>query len=110
MQIQADRSQRTLARRDTPRGEGCPDLGTTCAPSSGFALERFLSPLEIVPFDAEAARHYCRLRRKLKRAECPIGSNDLLIGAHALALAVKLVTNNVQEFSRIDGLCVEQWS
>jgi tRNA(fMet)-specific endonuclease VapC len=73
-------------------------------------LERFLLPLEIVPFDAEAARHYGRVRRELKLAGCPIGSNDLLIGAHALALAVTLVTNNVREFSRIDGLCVERWS
>jgi tRNA(fMet)-specific endonuclease VapC len=73
-------------------------------------LERFLLPLEIVPFDAEAARHYGRLRRELKLAGCPIGSNDLLIAAHALALTATLVTNNVREFSRIDGLCVERWA
>jgi len=73
-------------------------------------LERFLLPLEIVPFDAEAARHYGQLRHELKRAGCPIGSNDLLIAAHALALTATLVTNNVREFSRIDGLRVEQWT
>jgi tRNA(fMet)-specific endonuclease VapC len=73
-------------------------------------LERFLLPLEIVPFDAEAARHYGRLRRKHKRAGCPSGSNDLLIAAHALALATTLVTNNVREFARIDGLHVERWA
>ena len=73
-------------------------------------LERFLLPLEIVPFNAEAARHYGRLRRELKRVDCPIGSNDLLIAAHALALATTLVTNNVREFSRIDGLHVERWA
>ena len=73
-------------------------------------LERFLLPLEIVPFDAEAARHYGRLRRELKRAGCPIGSNDLLIAAHAVALATTLVTNNVREFSRIGGLHVERWA
>jgi tRNA(fMet)-specific endonuclease VapC len=72
-------------------------------------LERFLLPLEIMPFDAEAARHYGRLRRELKRIGCPIGANDLLIGAQALALAATLVTNNVREFARIDGLRVEQW-
>ena len=73
-------------------------------------LERFLLPLEIVPFDAEAARHYGQLRHELKRAGCPIGSNDLLIAAHALALAATLVTNNVREFARIDGLRVERWA
>jgi tRNA(fMet)-specific endonuclease VapC len=72
-------------------------------------LERFLLPLEIVPFDAEAGRHYGRIRSELKRLGCPIGSNDLLIAAHALALDATLVSNNVREFSRIDGLRVEQW-
>jgi len=72
-------------------------------------LERFLLPLEVVPFDAEAGRQYGRLRRELTRAGCPIGSNDLLIAAHALALAATLVTNNVREFARIDGLPVAQW-
>lgn len=73
-------------------------------------LERFLLPLEILPFDAEAGRHYGRIRCELKRLGCPIGSNDLLIAAHAFALAATLVTNNVREFSRIDGLPVEQWN
>jgi tRNA(fMet)-specific endonuclease VapC len=72
-------------------------------------LERFLLPLEIVPFDAEAGRHYGRKRSELKRLGCPIGSNDILIAAHALALDTTLVTNNVREFSRIAGLRVEQW-
>ena len=66
--------------------------------------------MSILLVDAEAARHYGRLRRELKRAGCPIGSNDLLIAAHALALATTLVTNNVREFSRIDGLHVERWA
>jgi len=73
-------------------------------------LERLLLPLEVAPFDAEPARHYRRLRRELKCARCPIGSNDLLIAAHALALTTALVTNNVREFSRIGGLHVERWA
>ncbi len=72
-------------------------------------LERFLLPLEIVPFDAEAGRHYGRIRSELKRLGCPIGSNDLLIASHALALDATLATNNVREFSRVGGLRVEQW-
>ncbi len=72
-------------------------------------LERFLLPLEIVPFDAEAGRQYGRLRTELKRAGCPIGSNDLLIAAHAFSLEVTLVTNNVREFVQVSGLRVEQW-
>jgi tRNA(fMet)-specific endonuclease VapC len=72
-------------------------------------LERFLLPLEIVPFDVEAGRHYGRVRTELKRAGCPIGSNDLLIAAHALSLDATIATNNIREFARVAGLRVEQW-
>lgn len=73
-------------------------------------LERFVLPLEIVPFDAEAGRQYGRIRADLKRAGCLIGSNDLLIAAHALSLDATLVTNNTREFERVVGLRVEQWN
>lgn len=72
-------------------------------------LERFLLPLEIVAFDAEAARHYGRIRTNLKRAGTLIGGKDLLIACHALRLGVMLVTNNLGESSRVPGLRVEQW-
>ncbi len=72
-------------------------------------LERFLLPLEVVPFDAEAGRQYGRVRSELKRTGRPIGPNDLLIAAHALSLDVTLVTNNFREFRRVSGLRVEQW-
>jgi tRNA(fMet)-specific endonuclease VapC len=72
-------------------------------------LERFLLPLEILPFDAEAGRRSGRLRVALKRAGCVIGPNDLLIAAHALSLDATLVTNNIDEFARVEGLRVEQW-
>jgi tRNA(fMet)-specific endonuclease VapC len=72
-------------------------------------LERFLLPLEIVPFDVEAGRHYGRVRTELKRAGCPIGSNDLLIAAHALSLDATIATNNIREFARVAGLRVGQW-
>lgn len=72
-------------------------------------LERFLLPLEVVPFDAEAGRQYGRVRSELKRTGCPIGPNDLLIAAHALSLDATLVTNNFREFRRVSRLRVEQW-
>jgi tRNA(fMet)-specific endonuclease VapC len=73
-------------------------------------LERFVLPLEIVAFDSDAARHYGRIRAALKRAGTPIGGNDLLIAAQALSLGLTLVTNNPREFSRVEGLHVEQWT
>jgi tRNA(fMet)-specific endonuclease VapC len=72
-------------------------------------LERFLLPLEIVPFDAKAGQHYGRIRTELQQCGVPIGANDLLIAAHALSLEVCLVTNNVREFERVPELCVERW-
>jgi tRNA(fMet)-specific endonuclease VapC len=74
------------------------------------ALEAFLLPLEIVPFEAEAAAAYGPLRDGLERQGTPIGAMDLLIAAHARSLNVTLVTSNTREFARIEGLNVEDWT
>lgn len=73
-------------------------------------LERFLLPLEIMPFDAAAGLCYGRLRTELKRVGLLIGNNDLLIASHALSLNVAIATNNVREFSRVPDLQVEHWT
>jgi len=74
------------------------------------ALQQFLLSFTVAPFDQPAAAAYGHVRADLERAGCPIGPLDTLIGAHALALGVALATNNVREFSRIDGLVVEGWA
>lgn len=74
------------------------------------ALEGFLFPLEIAEYDRQAARAYGLLRVALERRGTPIGSLDMLIGAHALALGVILVTNNIREFKRIPALQVVDWT
>ncbi len=76
------------------------------------ALERLERLAELIPAEAPplaAAEHYARLRARLERAGKPIGGNDLWIAAHALAEGLILVTNNMPEFQRIDGLRVENW-
>ena len=73
-------------------------------------LERFLLPLEILPFDAEAAWVYGKVRTQLKQAGSPIGNNDLLIASHALSLEVAIATNNSREFSRVKNLRIEVWA
>lgn len=73
-------------------------------------LERFLLPLEIMPFDAAAGLCYGRLRAELKRVGLLIGNNDLLIASHALSLNVAIATNNLREFSRVPGLQLEHWT
>ena len=72
-------------------------------------LERILSAIDIQPFDAPADAAYARLRVQLEAAGAPIGGNDVLIAAHALATDCTLVTDNVREFTRVGGLRVENW-
>lgn len=73
------------------------------------ALEMFMAPLDILPFDESAIWRYGELRTLLESQGRPIGSMDTLIAAHALAIGAVLVTNNVREFERVPGLVVENW-
>lgn len=72
-------------------------------------LARFLSPLEIVPFGEDAARHYGNLRVLLEKKGTPIGAVDLLIAAQALSVGATLVTNDLGEFRRVPGLRCVNW-
>jgi tRNA(fMet)-specific endonuclease VapC len=72
-------------------------------------LAAVLSALEILPFDAPADRTYGLLRARLEQGGKPIGANDLLIAAQAIALGYVLVTDNEREFARVDGLRYENW-
>jgi tRNA(fMet)-specific endonuclease VapC len=73
------------------------------------ALEKFLAPLEVLPFDAAAMYAYGTLRAHLQARAQPIGALDTLIAAHALSLGAMLVTNNLAEFGRVPGLKCENW-
>ncbi len=74
------------------------------------ALEMFLAPLELMPFDEPAIWVYGKLRADLERRGQPIGSLDTMIAAHALSMKAVLVTNNMREFSRVTGLQLENWT
>jgi len=73
------------------------------------ALDEFLIPLEILPFDEDAALAYGEIRSSLEIAGTPIGAMDLLIAAHAVSQGVTLITNNLRKFSRVSGLAVVDW-
>lgn len=73
------------------------------------ALELFLAPLLILPFDEQAVWTYGDLRAELERQGTPIGSLDTMIAAHALSQQATLVTNNTREFTRVPGLLLENW-
>lgn len=72
-------------------------------------VERILSVIDIQPFEAPADAAYARLRFQLEAAGSPIGGNDMLIAAQALATDCAVVTDNEREFVRISGLRVENW-
>lgn len=72
-------------------------------------LERFFAPFNSLPFDDEAADQYGVLRAQLRREGRPIGGNDMMIAAIALAARAILVTRNRREFERVPGLRVETW-
>ena len=73
------------------------------------ALEMFLAPLMILPFDEAAVWAYGDLRSELERRGQPIGALDTMIAAHALSQNATLVTNNLSEFERVPGLQLENW-
>ncbi|QYU66652.1 type II toxin-antitoxin system VapC family toxin [Leptolyngbya sp. 15MV] len=72
-------------------------------------VEATLHAIPIHPFASPADAVYGRLRVQLEAAGRPIGPNDMLIAAHALALDATLVSANEREFRRVTGLRVENW-
>jgi len=64
----------------------------------------------LYPEGPEICRHYAHQATALKRRGTPIGANDLWIACHALALNATLVSHNVSEFARIEGLRWEDWA
>jgi tRNA(fMet)-specific endonuclease VapC len=68
-----------------------------------------LDAFEILPFEAPAEITYGELRARLEANGQPIGGNDMLIAAHAVSLGHTIVTDNEREFSRVDGLNLENW-
>ena len=73
-------------------------------------VERFLEPFEIVPFSDACAVTYAAIRWTLEEQGQVIGPNDLLIAATALAHHGTLVTHNTQEFGRLGGLTIQDWT
>ncbi len=73
------------------------------------ALEGFLMPFEIVDYDYAASVEYGKIRANLEKRGQVIGGMDMQIAGHALALDAILVTNNIKEFERIEGLRLDNW-
>lgn len=72
------------------------------------AYELQMAQLDVLALDPSVCIHYAQLRAQLERKGTPIGANDTLIAAHALALGATLVSADT-EFTRVPGLAVENW-
>jgi len=79
------------------------------SPRLSAQLEAVLGALEVLPFETPADAAYGLLRTRLEQAGRPIGANDLLIAAQAIALGYTIVTDNEKEFARIEDLPRENW-
>lgn len=73
-------------------------------------LHALIRAIQVEPLPIQAGEIYGEIRTRLERAGTPIGGNDLWIAAHAMAAGLTLVTNNEREFTRIEGLSVENWA
>lgn len=73
-------------------------------------VEDFISRVDIPPYDSAAAVHYGDIRANLERNGTTIGVNDLHIAGHARSTGLILVTNNIREFERVEGLRVVDWT
>lgn len=72
-------------------------------------VEDFVSRLDILEYAAKAAAHYGDIRANLEKQGKTIGVNDLYIAGHARSEGLILVTNNIKEFERVEGLRLENW-
>ena len=72
-------------------------------------IEQFVARLDVLSFGERAATHYGQLRAELERAGHPVGIHDMMIGGHARSEGLTLVSNNLREFQRMEGLRLENW-
>jgi tRNA(fMet)-specific endonuclease VapC len=75
-----------------------------------LAVAKFVRIITILPWDVAAANEYADIRHSLTARGQPIGEMDMMIAAHAIAIGVTLVTNNVRHFEKIrPPLRLENW-
>lgn len=74
-----------------------------------YELDQFLAGVAILPFDAVAAAESGKVYAELDKKRMRIGDRDAMIAAHARSLGYTVVTDNIREFSRVEGLSCENW-
>ncbi len=72
-------------------------------------VDQLLDTIAVLPLNENILSYYAEIRVALERASQPIGSNDLLIAAHARAEGLTVITANIKKFTRVPDLQVENW-
>jgi tRNA(fMet)-specific endonuclease VapC len=72
-------------------------------------VEHFAARLEVLPFDVDSAGHAADIKAALERRGRIIGPYDLLVAGHARSRGLVVVTGNLREFTRVEGLRAEDW-
>ncbi|RKZ80671.1 MAG: type II toxin-antitoxin system VapC family toxin [Candidatus Parabeggiatoa sp. nov. 1] len=72
-------------------------------------LARFFNQFRVLPFDSQAAMKTGQTRAELAVKGTPIGPYDCKIAAIALVNNLTLITHNIREFNRVEGLQIEDW-
>jgi tRNA(fMet)-specific endonuclease VapC len=86
-------------------------IGKKASPKHSVLVDEFIKRLDaILPWDKTAVEVTATIKLQLTTPGIPIGANDTAIAGHAIATDCILVTNNLREFSRVNGLVVEDWS
>ena len=86
-------------------------VGHSASPRHARLVDAFVTRLSaILPWDRASAEQSTRIKQDLAAKGTPIGGNDTMIAGHALAAECVLVTNNVREFARVEGLRFEDWA
>ena len=73
-------------------------------------LDSLVLHLAVLDWPQDAAKHYAEIRADLKKRGAQLGAADLMIAAHARAMGAIVVTNNLNDFERVKGLEVENWT
>jgi tRNA(fMet)-specific endonuclease VapC len=86
-------------------------FGTERVGNAAFSarIAQVIELFPVLPLEAATDRAYAQIRASLEKMGKPIGANDLWIAAHTLSLGLTLVTDNVGEFERVEGLRIENW-
>ena len=101
---------RDLCISSVTSGELVYGIQKSSAPEKNrIAVTQILLGIRILSFDGKAAEHFGDIFADLERKHQRIGDRDMMIAGHARSLGYTLVTNNVREFSRVDGLLYEDW-